>query len=306
MMIISVSKRTDIPALYGDWFVRRLEEGFVYSVNPYNEKQVKNISLKKEDFTAFVFWSKNPQAFMKHLDKLDEYTYYFQYTLTPYGKDLEKHLPNKETLIETFISLSKKIGKEKVIWRYDPIILTDTYTMKKHIELFDEYCERLAPYTEKVIISFVDEYVKNKETFRALSIRELTVSEMHVLADAFSKIAKKHGLEIETCAEAIDLCAYGINKTKCIDDSLIARLSGKTVIYEKDPYQRDECLCMKAVDIGSYDTCVLGCQYCYAVKRKDVSLKNYKNHDVFGKTLIDVEIDEEISVAKKEPTLFDS
>ncbi len=305
-MIISVSKRTDIPALYGDWFVRRLEEGFVYSVNPYNEKQVKNISLKKEDVTAFVFWSKNPQAFMKHLDKLDEYTYYFQYTLTPYGKDLEKHLPNKETLIETFISLSKKIGKEKVIWRYDPIILTDTYTMKKHIGLFDEYCERLAPYTEKVVISFVDEYVKNKETFRALNIRELKTIEMHVLTDAFSKIAKKHGLEIETCAEAIDLGAYGINKTKCIDDSLIARVSGKTVIYEKDPYQRDECLCMKAVDIGSYDTCVLGCQYCYAVKRKDVSLKNYKNHDVFGKTLIDVEIDEEISVAKKEPTLFDS
>ena len=305
-MIITVSRRTDIPALYGEWFIARLKEKFVYTINPFNQQQVKSISLRKEDVTAFVFWSKNPKPFIKYLDELEGYSYYFQFTLTPYDKDLESHLPNKEELINTFVTLSEKIGKEKVIWRYDPIVLSNRYTIKKHVELFKKYCEKLSPYTEKVIISFVDQYVKNKETFRQLDIHELSEEDMVIVAKAFSKIAKQYGLAIETCAEEIALEEYGINHAKCIDDALISKITGKQLIYQKDTYQRGSCSCMISVDIGSYDTCVLGCAYCYAVKSQTVTLKNYKNHDPIRKTLIELEIDEDdVKEYKKDRTIFD-
>jgi len=304
-MIVSVSKRTDVPALYMDWFMRRLQEGFAYSINPYNPKLVKKISLKKEDVDAFVFWSKYPKDFLTYVDILEEYTYYMQFTLTPYGKDLESGLPAKEELLDLFINLSKKIGKEKVIWRYDPIILTKDYTVKDQIRLFHDYCEKLSPYTKRVVISFVDEYQKNKKTFEDLGIEELSEASIHVLAGAFGKIASKFGLEIETCAEAIDLEEYGIKHTKCMDDDLIGKLGGKTILYEKDPYQRPSCKCTKSVDIGSYDTCVLGCKYCYAVGRREVALRNYKKHQASDDNLLGVKMDEEMKTHKKTPTLFD-
>ena len=304
-MIISVSKRTDIPALYGDWFMKRLEEGFAYSINPYNPKQVKKVSLLKEDVDAFVFWTKNPIPFMKHIPKLKDYVYYVQFTLTPYGRDLEENLPKKDLLVDAFQDLSKKIGKNSVIWRYDPVVLVNDYTSQWHIKMFEDYASRLSPYTNRVVISFVDQYKKHAHTFEELGIGELSDQEMHVLADKLARIARKYDLEIETCAEAIDLSAYGIRHIKCIDNDLISKLSGKEVIYERDPYQRASCHCHKSIDIGSYDTCILGCRYCYAVGNKSKALRSYKAHQLTDSNLLRVEIDEEIKVTKKAPTLFD-
>lgn len=159
-MIISASRRTDIPAYYSEWFFNRLQEGFCYTIHPMNPKIYYKISLQKNIVDAIVFWSKNPYPMLKKLCLLADYPYYFQYTITPYANDIEKNLPLKKYLIETFIQLSQEIGKNRVIWRYDPILFSPNYTLDFHLENFAQLCQKLAPYTAKVIVSFISMYRK--------------------------------------------------------------------------------------------------------------------------------------------------
>ncbi len=280
--IISVSRRTDIPAFYSEWFINGIERGYVDSINPFNKRYVSRVSLKPSDVICFVFWTKNPKPLMKYLDELDKlgYKYYFQFTLNPYNEDIEKNVPNKsKNVIKTFVELSKKIGREKVIWRYDPILLNDKYTMKYHFKYFEELVKVLKEYTNKVIISFIDLYKKTERNVKGLNIQELSNDTMLEIAERFSLIACRNGLEINTCSESIDLNQFGIKHGKCIDDVLIHKILGDSSFkLNKDKGQRKECGCVESVDIGANNTCKHFCAYCYANTSQKVVEKNSQHH----------------------------
>lgn len=203
-MIVSVSERTDIPAYFSEWFFNRLKSQFVYTRNPFNPKQVTKVNLDKDSVDGFVFWTKNPAPFMKYLDQLKDYSYYFNFTLTPYDKEIEPNLPNKETRINTFQAIAQKIGKKRVIWRYDPILINDTYTLEYHKKAFESLCKRLHTATTKVIISFIDDYKNTKRHNQILNLTPITEKMMKVIGKSFSIIAKRYNLELATCAETID------------------------------------------------------------------------------------------------------
>ena len=158
-MIISASRRTDIPTYYSEWFLNRIKDGFVYVRNPMNVHQISKISLSPDVVDGIVFWTKNPVPMLDKLYNLQDYAYYFQFTVNSYGKDIEANIPSKnDIIVPAFRELSRIIGAEKVIWRYDPIMLTSKYTIDYHVNYFNELAKRLSGYTHKCVISFVDFY----------------------------------------------------------------------------------------------------------------------------------------------------
>ena len=264
-MILSVSRRTDIPAYFSDWFFRRLEEGYVLVRNPRNPHQVSRVELNPSVVDGIVFWTKNPLPMLDNLDRLQEYAYYVQFTLTPYGQDIEPGVPSKgKVVIPVFQRLSEVVGPHRVIWRYDPILLSPKYTLEYHIRYFEELAKRLSLYTEKCVISFLDQYRKIQRNMEAFHLQVPTLESQDTLAKVFSQIAHSYGLQIETCAEGIDLESYGIQHSRCVDDRLFSRLLGRPLLAEKDRNQRQECGCAESIDIGVYNTCRNGCRYCYA------------------------------------------
>lgn len=311
-MIISVSRRTDIPAFFSDWFYKRIEEGFFMARNPMNVHQVSKISVSPQNVECFVFWTKNPSDdFISNLTKLDnlEYKYYFQFTISSYAQDIEKNVPHKKEIIEKFIKLSKLIGKEKIIWRYDPIILTEKYTVDYHVKYFAYIAEKIHEYTDKVIISFVDCYSKIKKRLADEHISELNQEQMRNLAVQFKDIAQKFSLRIESCSEKINLDDIGIPHGHCIDGDLINRICKKEFVFSKDETQREECGCVKSIDIGAYNTCSHNCIYCYATwnHRFSEKIKQNDSNPLLGSELaIDDKInDRSVSKLKeKSPELF--
>ena len=279
-MILSVSRRTDVPNYYFDWFVNRIKDGYLYVRNPMNVHQISKIDISPEVVDCIVFWTKNPANMLDKLEDLRDYPYYFQFTLNGYGKDIEPNLPNKrKELIPTFQKLSEKIGKERVIWRYDPILVNQKYTMDYHLKAFEEIAENLADYTEKVVISFVDLYAKTQRSMRDLAIRTLSNEEMLYLAVRMAQIASKYNLIIESCAEQIDLQKAGVQHGSCIDKKLIEKILSCKLIGEKDKNQREECGCFESVEVGTYNTCLNGCKYCYANFSEERVKENTKQYD---------------------------
>lgn len=264
-MIISVSRRTDIPSYYSTWFFNRLKEGYAYVRNPMNPHQISEISLSPDVVDGIVFWTKNPTPMLNSLDKLQNYTYYFQYTLTPYGDDVEKNIPSKSNIIiPTFRKLSSLIGKERVVWRYDPILFSDKYTLQYHMQCFCRLCDKLADYTEKCTISFLDLYKNMQRNITPLGIRPLSYGQAEELAGYFSEVAYEHGIYIDTCAENMELDKYGIKHASCIDQDRLERIGNYKLDIERDKNQRDACNCVSSIDLGAYNTCQNGCVYCYA------------------------------------------
>lgn len=295
-MILSVSRRTDIPAFYAEWFMNRLRAKEVYVRNPFNTHLISKIPLSPENVDAIVFWTKNSKPLHQYLDEIDNlgYKYYFQFTITPYKKDMEENIEDKKNIIETFKTLSSKIGSEKVILRYDPVILNDKYNIDFHKKSFDRLCSLLAPYTNKIIFSFLDDYKKIAKNIKELNIKEIKEDEMLIMAKYFAETAKKYNLSIESCAEMIDLKQFGIRHGKCIDDRLIEKITGYKIKADKDK-QREACGCIKCIDIGEYNTCLHKCLYCYANINKDVAFKNYKEHNKLSPLLIgDIDINSKI------------
>ena len=264
-MIISCSRRTDIPAFYSDWFMNRIREEFVLVRNPMNANQVRRISFMLSDVDCIVFWTKDPLPLLDQLHLLKDYSYYFQFTLTPYDKDIEPNLTSKTKIIDTFLRLSDKIGAKRVIWRYDPILLSKRISSAYHIDHFGNMSRRLSGYANKCIISFMDMYRHLQGESADLSIRPPDESEMYTIAREIAYIASGHNIKVETCAEKIDLADLGIEHGKCIDDRLITELTGMNLKIAKDKNQRELCGCVASVDIGEYDTCRHGCCYCYAM-----------------------------------------
>jgi hypothetical protein len=246
--------------------MERLSEGYVDVKNPFNLNQVRRVSLMPEDVDCFVFWSKYPAPLIKHLESIDhgQYQYYFLYSLTAYGNVIEPGVPRLEELLATFRELSSIIGKEKVIWRYDPILLSDKHNIPWQIDHFKSIASKLEGLTEKCVISFIDIYKKCVKKLSGTGVREPTEGEILELADGISRIASGHGIRLASCAEEADLTDLGIERNKCIDNELVSEISGKNISLKKDKYQRPACMCVESIDIGTYNTCGYGCLYCYA------------------------------------------
>lgn len=300
-LIISASRATDIPAFYSEWLMKRLEEGVVEKRNPFNGKLYK-ISFSKA--RVIVFWTKNAEPLMPYLKRISAmgYNYYFQYTINNYeGYGIEPDIPLLKNRLETFIRLSEQIGKEKVIWRFDPLLLYPGIDISKLSERVIELGDLLTGYTDKLVISFADinKYLKVRRKFikKTGQIKNINISEIELtnkqkqeiakLLSRACKIWKKRNstFSISTCAEEIDLEDYGITHNKCIDDELMCKLFGEDkalmkflkneisldsgsninkVRKLKDNGQRRACNCVMSKDIGMYNTCGYNCIYCYA------------------------------------------
>jgi hypothetical protein len=240
-MIVSASRRTDIPAFYGDWFLNRIRERFVLVRNPFNPQQVSRIPLNPDVVDCIVFWTKNPANFLGRLEELDRrgFHYYFLFTLTPYGKDIETNLPDKKELVAAFIKLSNMNGKEKVIWRYDPIVVTGRIDRAYHEREFRALAQKLAPYTNRCVISFLDFYAKTKRNMKDVKAREIDEASMRELAAGFMDICREYELQLQTCAEDIDLSDINIPAGKCIDNERIGTILGRNISVPKAPGQRN-------------------------------------------------------------------
>lgn len=293
-MIISASRRTDIPALYPEWFMNRLREKEVLVPNPYNRKKVSRISLENDAVDCIAFWTKNPAPMLPYLQEIDcmGYKYYFQVAITDYEEDIETNVPNMADVMATFILMSEKLGKDRMDWRFDPILLNKKYTIDYHIEKFEMMCRWLSGSTNRCILRFVDSY--KDDVFSQPSEKEI-----RMLAAAFSKIAKYYKLPLYTCAEKIDLSEYGIYPSACIDKEKIQRLIGYKLDLEKDNGQRKECRCVTSIDIGAYDTCAHGCKYCYATKSHDLAKRRFEAHDPASPMLIGDLREDEIITEKE-------
>lgn len=279
-MILSVSRRTDIPNYYPEWFFRRIREGYACVRNPMNPRQVREVPLTPDVVDCIVFWTKNPAPMLGMLDELREYNYYFQFTLTGYGRDIERGVPHKkEKMIPVFRKLSRMIGKERVIWRYDPILVNDRYSADCHIRAFGQIAEALDGFTEKAVISFVDMYSKIRKNMERINAAELSGEEKLAMASELSRIARGHHMSIGACAEEIDLREAGVVQNCCIDKELIERLAGYPLKASKDRNQRKECGCVESVDIGAYNTCLNGCLYCYANHSEKSVAAARRNYD---------------------------
>ena len=278
-MIISASRRTDIPTYYSEWFFNRLREGYVLVRNPMNARQISRISLSPEAVDGIVFWTKNPVPMLSRLGELEPYPYYFQFTLTAYGRDVEPNLPGKNgVLIPAFQELSRMAGRERVVWRYDPIFLSDRYTVEYHCRYFRVLAAKLGEYTEKCTVSFLDFYRSTARNMRSLRIREMTAAQQREMMERFSEIAGEYGLYIDTCSEAISLEDLGISHASCVDRERLERIGGYRLNVGRDRNQRKECGCAASVDIGAYDTCGNGCLYCYATDSPPRAAERVRAH----------------------------
>lgn len=294
-MIISASRRTDIPAFYSDWFFNRIKERYVLVPNPYNSKMISRISLDPAVVDCIVFWSKNPAPMLEKLDKLKEYNYYFQFTLNPYGPDIENHLPAISKRIDTFKRLSDRIGKEKVIWRYDPVLTNETYTPGFHKEKFAEIAYELKEHTEKCMLGFIDHYQHIRTAVSQFNIQPLLKADIEEMAVSFKKTVDTCSIQLDTCTVKVDLTHLGIPGGLCIDNQLVERIAGYPISVRKDKNQRDICRCAESIDIGTYESCLNGCIYCYAIKGNYNTVKyNLNKHDKNSPMLVGEQQEDDI------------
>jgi len=288
-MIISASRRTDIPAFYAQWFINRIRSGYCTVPNPYNHNQVGRVSLLPEDVDVIVFWTRNPRPLFSYLDELQQrgFKFYFQYTLLGYPRQLDTKGPTRGTAIKTFQELSDRIGPERVIWRYDPIVFSQLTGAGFHTGNYPEIAARLKGYTHRSVISVMDMYPKFLKRIKKLNQQGIGVvdyggnpgSGYDSLVMSIAQSASENGMQIFSCSEERDLRPYGISPGKCIDNEYILATFGIEVGHSKDPGQRKACGCVVSKDIGMYESCQFGCQYCYATGNFERSRENYKQHN---------------------------
>ncbi len=316
-LIVSASRSTDIPAFYADWFFHRLEKGYSAWTNPFNG--VKSY-VSYENTRFIVFWSKNPRPLLPHLDYLKERNIgcYIQYTLNDYEKEgLERGVTKLSERINTFKQLVDKLGKGRVIWRFDPLVLTDNISIDALLSKIEHVGDQLQDYTEKLVFSYADilSYRKVKANLEKSNIpyHEWTEPQMLEFAERLAELNKKWNYTLATCGEKINLKMFGIEPNHCIDYDLIVRFAHydkqlmdfigatiKTRKYDlfgepepipasaillsddryviKDGGQREFCGCMRSKDIGEYNTCPHLCEYCYANTNKVIAITNYRKH----------------------------
>ncbi len=281
-MIISASRRTDIPAYYWQWMVNRIKEGYVCVRNAYNAKQVSRICLHPHKIDCYVFWTKNLLPVLKNSEVLDTIPFYFQHTITGYGKDVERNLPDKEDIINGFVKIAEKYGKNHIIWRYDPVFINPTYSLAWHKYKFEEMACKLADNTVKCTVSFLDTYGHILPWMKESQSRCLTIEEQKELLAHMVQVADYYGIYIDTCAEKGNFPK--VRHAHCIDKDLAEQVCGYTLDVDKDKTQRLECGCVSSIDIGYFSSCMNGCAYCYATHLAPNA--NHAQHDPASPLLI--------------------
>jgi hypothetical protein len=284
-MIISCSRRTDIPAFYSKWLFHRLREGYCNVRNPFNPNQISRVDLSPEAVTAIVFWTRYPEPMLNGIRLLDEmgYKYYFLITLNNYSKNYEENNPKTDKSIKSIYKLSELIGFEKVVWRYDPLIINKELNFEYHLKNFEGISHKLEGKVRKVITSIVSPYKKTLKRMREKHIEiDDSVRDLHGFRNFLSDlkaIANNSNLLLEICSDSMDFSDLGVQPARCIDDKLLNELFGLNIKYQKDKSQRKECTCTISKDIGTYNTCTMNCNYCYATNYHNSALNSYKSHN---------------------------
>ena len=311
-MIINVGGRTDIVNYYTPWLLNRLEEGYAYSRNPFARENVYRLSLKAEDVDCLLFCSKNYEPILKHIAGIDEkYHILCHYTITAYGKDIEPKVPSIDQSIKTLEKLSHIVGRNKILWRYDPILLTEEYTVEKHLETFEYMAEKISSLVYRCIFSFVDMYKKVEENMP--EIIPLTPEDKERLLKGIGEISKKYNLYTQSCATNESYEKYNIHAAGCTTKEILEQ--AHNVVYKnvKGTGIRENCCCIPSRDIGAYNSCLSECKYCYANRKPDIPKKVIKMHDDKSPLLLgrlkenDNVIETEVSryIEPKQTTLFD-
>ncbi len=277
-MIVNTGGRTDTVQYYTDWLLRRFAEGYVMVRNPLFPDKVSRYELTPDVVDCVVFCSKNYQPILPRLHEItDKFNTYFHYTITAYGRDIEPGVPPIDESIETLLRLSGQVGRRRVSWRYDPVLLTGDYTIERHIQTFKRMAKKLAPYIDRCIFSFVEMYKKLEVNMPELI--PLTGQETETLAQELGRIAEKYGIYIQTCGTNSNFARYGIHSSGCATLDILGGANGIVFKSLKHRGMRQGCHCMESRDIGAYDTCMNGCKYCYANKTPRRAFENYRLHN---------------------------
>lgn len=276
-MIIQTGLRTDIPAFYSRWFANRLKAGFVCVRNPYSISAVTRYRLSPDVVDVIGFCTKNPAPMLPYMDLLRPYGQFWFVTITPYGTDIEPQVPPKEQVVESFRRLSSLVGPDCIGWRYDPILLSEQYSMARHLADFEQLADALCGYTKICVISFIDLYAKVKRNFP--EVREVNHTEQATLAQAFVSIGKRHGMTIKACGEGKWLADYGVDCEGCMTLATYEKAIGCRLDAPAQRSSRSACACLLNCDIGAYDSCGHLCRYCYANANANAVQRNMRLHD---------------------------
>lgn len=286
--IISASRRTDIPAFFTDWLIKRLEEGSVLVKNPYSGK-VAEASLRPAHVHSVVIWSKDFHPLLRRIEEVEKHApnLFFHFTITGIPKDLEQHTPEVKEAVKDFIFISKRYSPRHIVWRLDPIVITDSLPFEYYEESFARLAEALRGHAPECYLSFMEPYKKvlrNFEKYAAHKLVELSVEEKQGYAKKLVKAAEKNNMKLFACCNEY-LMNENIGQAKCIDGERLAALFGTEGLSTKSAPTREGCGCARVIDIGAYDTCAHGCLYCYANSDKEKAQRFLKSFNPEGKGL---------------------
>ena len=302
-MIINTGSRTDIPAFFSEWFLNRVEEGFVCTRNPYND-DIYKYPLDSKIIDCLCFCTKNPKPMLKDLDKLNDFNQFWFVTITPYGRDIERNVPSFKRVMRSFKELSETLGVNKVSWRYDPIFITEKYSLDFHIDRFEEMVSKLHTFTDDCTISFIDLYQKVLRNFP--EAREVTRREQLIIGENFSRIANDYDIQMKTCVEGTLLDRFGFDSSGCMTQNVIEKAIGNNLKIPKGKYRIRECDCIFGRDIGAYNTCLHECKYCYANFSTKLVKRNFKLHDPDSPLLIGNVNDNDVVKEVSEPSYIET
>lgn len=299
-MIINTGQRTDIPAFYSKWFINRIREGYVLVRNPYYPSLVTKFLLNPDVVDVIGFCTKNPRPMFKYLDELKPFGQFWYISITGFDKDIEPNVPSIDQVIEDFKFLSYKVGKNAIALRYTPIIINEKYTLQRHIDTIEYITSKLEGYTSLAVFGFVDIYDKLKRNHP--EIIDCDDSLKIIIAKEFLKIANKHHMELRLCSKEKWLSSYGIDVNGCMRLEDYERAIGFSLTQTKKmEARRGYCTCYLSNDIGSYNSCLHLCSYCYANGNPNLVLSNFKKHDDDSPFLIgNISPDDKIRLAKQE------
>ncbi len=294
-MIISASYRTDIPTFYGEWFLNRLKAGYCKTVNPFNKK-LSRIELNHEAVDGFVFWTKNVGPFRKYLKEVQEreFPFLLQHTITGYPKVLERSVVDANKSVEYFREVAEEYGPRVCVWRYDTIIDSSITSREFHLHTFERLARMLEGATDEVVISFAQLYAKTKRNLdRAAKEEGFQWTDpsddwRRALLVELLEIATAHKIQISICSQP-HLLVPSVVESRCVDAQRLSDVAGSAVAA-KLRGNRKECGCYESRDIGDYDTCPHGCEYCYAVRNQKLAISRFKLHDPESETLFPVDV----------------
>ena len=284
-MIINTGSRTDIPAFFSEWFYNRIKAGFVLVRNPYDPMMVTRYVLDPSVVDAISFCTKNPAPMLPGLHELDRFKSFFMVTITPYGREIEPLVPDKNKVVESFKALSEYAGKNAMSWRYDPVFISEKYSVEFHKRAFADFAEKLHPYTSQCVVSFIDLYEKTKMNFP--EAKHVSKKEQEELIDSFSETVRKYGMQIHLCLEDAGLIRDNVDADGCYSQAVMEKAIGEHLTVPNAAIgARKGCRCLLGSDIGAYNTCAHGCLYCYANYDMEIVHQNMRWHDPESPLLI--------------------